>query len=221
MVHDGHRTLGELISLDGKISLITGAASGIGRAIAERYAEAGSALMLVDIDREKLNNFAEILRGRKVDVAQFIVDLSRKEEIDRLWEEIGSNPPDILVNNAGIYPFRKFDEVDEEFLDRVLNINLKSVFWMCQKMIGAREDKGGAIINISSIEAILPFKDWPLCIWPQQMGRTFPYEKPCKRLQQQGLQDQRPATRRNKHAGNQECRKRHPETAARPDQGWP
>lgn len=170
MAREKYRKLEELVSLSGKVALITGAASGIGKAIAERYAEAGSALLLVDIGKEKLNRFAETLKDRNVDVTPFVVDLSKKKEIDQLWEEIGNNPPDILVNNAGIYPFKKLDEVDEEFMDKVFNINLKSVFWMCQKMIGARDDKGGVIINISSIEAILPFKSGLYAYGPSKWG---------------------------------------------------
>lgn len=163
-------SLHELISMKGRISLITGAASGIGRAIAKRYAEAGSALILVDVDKEKLDGLSESLRENDVKVSAYRVDLSRKSEIDTLWDEIGSNPPDTLVNNAGIYPFRKFEEVDEEFLDRMFNINMKSVFWMCQRMITSRGDLGGSIINVSSIEAILPFKDGMYCYGPSKWG---------------------------------------------------
>lgn len=170
MVGHEHQKLEEMLSLEGKVSLITGAGSGIGRAIAERYAEAGAALILVDIDGTKLESITETLRGQGAEVTPFRIDLSRKKEIDALWEEIGINTPDILVNNAGIYPFRKLDEVDEEFLDHVFNINLKSVFWMCQKMIGSREDRGGVIVNISSIEAILPFKGGLYAYGPSKWG---------------------------------------------------
>ncbi len=170
MAHEELPSLQDLISLRGKRSLITGAASGIGKAIAMRYAEAGSDLILVDIDAEKLSNFSDELKERNVEVSAFKVDLSRKEEIDQLWADIEGQAPDIMVNNAGIYPFRKLNEVDEEFLDRVFNINFKAVFWMCQKMIGARHDQGGAIINISSIEAILPFKDGLYVYGPSKWG---------------------------------------------------
>lgn len=170
MVREEPRTLQELISLAGKVSLITGAASGIGRAIAERYAEAGSSLILVDVDREGLDSLSESLKEHQVEIHPFVVDLAEKKEIDRLWENISDNPPAILVNNAGIYPLRKLNEVDEEFLDNVFNINLKSVFWMCQNMINAREGKGGVIINISSIEAILPFKDGLYAYGPSKWG---------------------------------------------------
>ncbi len=76
-----------------------------------------------------------------------------------MWERFGDSVPDILVNNAGIYPFRDFLDVDEALYEKVLAVNLDSVYWMCQEMIGRRLKKGGVIINLGSIEAVLPFKE--------------------------------------------------------------
>ena len=150
--------ISKLISLKGKTSLVTGAASGIGEATAHRLAEAGSDLYLIDINEEKLLDVKKSL-GDMYDVAveAFKVDLGKKGEVDRLWKELRGREPDILVNNAGIYNFRDFIEVDESFLRKTLAVNLESVFWMCQNMISSRMDSGGTIINVSSIEAILPF----------------------------------------------------------------
>lgn len=67
--------------------------------------------------------------------------------------------PDVLVNNAGIYPFKNFLKVREDFYRLVLETNLDSVYWMCQQMIRRRHKKGGVIINIASIEAMVAFKD--------------------------------------------------------------
>lgn len=149
--------LSQLVSLKGKRALITGSAAGIGKAMAYRFAEAGADLELVDMNREGL-------RGVKKELSQFTsgirvhkVDVSKKEQIDALWENLDGEEPDILVNNAGIYPFKDFLEVDEAFLDKVMDINLTSAFWMCHNMIRRRSRKGGVIINIGSIEAILPF----------------------------------------------------------------
>ncbi|MCX6641839.1 MAG: SDR family NAD(P)-dependent oxidoreductase [Candidatus Bathyarchaeota archaeon] len=147
-----------LISLKGKRALITGSASGIGKAIADRFAEAGADLILVDIDDKNLIKTAGDLKVWKVNVIPKKVDLSKKREIDQLWKDIEGFEPDILVNNAGIYPFRDFLEVDEAFYHKVHAINLEAVLWMCQQMIRAKEKQGGVIINVSSIEAVLPFK---------------------------------------------------------------
>jgi len=153
------RSLPELISLRGKRALITGAAAGIGKAIAYRFAEAGADLELVDIDTERLAATKEELArfGTEVNIHQ--TDISKREDRDELWEKLSGDGPDILVNNAGIYPFKEFLDVDESFYKRVIETNLDSVYWMCQKMIGKRLKLGGVIINVGSIEALVAFKE--------------------------------------------------------------
>jgi 3-oxoacyl-[acyl-carrier protein] reductase len=153
------RPLADLISLNGKTGLITGSASGIGKAIARRFAEAGADLQLVDIDKEKLETARKGLSRFGTDVSVFKVDLGKKEEIDCLWAELEGKEPDVLVNNAGIYPLKDFLKLDESFLMRVMNINLNSTLWMCQHMIRRRAKRGGVIINVGSVEAIMPFKE--------------------------------------------------------------
>ena len=153
------RALPELISLKGKRALITGSAAGIGRAMAYRFAEAGANLELVDIDHERLAATKKELASFGTEVNVHETDISKQEEIDRLWEKLGRDGPDILVNNAGIYPFKEFLDVDESFYKRVIETNLDSVYWMCQKMISRRLKLGGVIINVGSIEAVLSFKE--------------------------------------------------------------
>ena len=151
--------LSNLISLKAERALITGSAAGIGKAIAYRFAEAGAALELVDIDEGSLKFAEEELSQFKAEIAIHRADLSKKEEIDALWDKLKGRAPSILVNNAGIYPFKSFVEIDEAFLKRVMEVNLNSVFWMCQHMIRSRSKQGGVIINVGSIEAVLPFKE--------------------------------------------------------------
>ncbi|WP_297090824.1 SDR family oxidoreductase [Thermococcus sp.] len=151
------KSLGELLSLRGRRALITGAASGIGRAAALRFAEAGADLELVDIDEFGLRETETLVEEFGIEANLHRVDLSRKVEIDALWEALKGREPDILVNNAGVYWFKDFTEVDGRFYEKVMAINLHSVFWMCQNFVRARKDKGGVIINVSSIEAFLPF----------------------------------------------------------------
>lgn len=154
-----YRHLDELISLRGKRVLITGASSGIGKAMAYRFAEAGANLELVDIDTRRLEILKDKLGAdRKIEVNAHHVDLSSKKEIDVLWENLGEATPAILVNNAGIYPFKQFLDMDEGFYRRVMDTNLGSVLWMCQQMIRRRKKLGGVIINVASIEAVVAFK---------------------------------------------------------------
>ena len=149
----------KLVSLEGKRAMVTGSASGIGRAIAYRFAEAGACLELVDINDETLVDVAAELKQFNREINVHKVNLSRKEEIDALWKKLAGKEPDVLVNNAGIYPSRPFLDVDESFLKRVMDVNLNSVFWMCQHMIRNKLRRGGVIINMGSIEAVMPLKE--------------------------------------------------------------
>lgn len=148
-----------LISLKGKRALVTGAATGIGQAIALRLAEAGADLDLVDVDAEGLAKASADLGKLRANIRQHVVDISSKDEMDKLWQDLEGSEPEILINNAGIYPFKDFLDVDEALYRKTMAINLDAVFWMCQHMIRARKKQGGVIINIGSIEAVIPFKD--------------------------------------------------------------
>ena len=149
----------ELVSLKNEKALITGAATGIGEAIAHRFAEAGASLELVDLGEEKLNKVKEDLKGYNVEIGVHKVNLSEEDEIGSLWKKLEGREPEILVNNAGIYPAKSFLEVDAKFLKNVMDVNCNSVFWMCQHMIRSRLKKGGVIINMGSIEAVMPLKE--------------------------------------------------------------
>lgn len=153
------KPLSELITLKGKRALITGSAVGIGKAMAYRFAEAGADLELVDMNKKGLGVVSKELLQFNTEVNIHKVDLSLREEIELLWEKLNGKEPDILINNVGVYPFRNFLEVDDAFLKKVMDINLNSVFLMCQHMIRRRLKRGGVIINIGSIEAIMPFAE--------------------------------------------------------------
>ena len=157
--HITHKPITELVSLFRKRALITGAAAGIGRAIAHRFAEASADLELVDINAQGLSVVKNELAQFHHEVNTHKVDISSKEAIDSLWDDLRGREPDILVNNAGIYPFKSFLETDTDFLKKVMDINLQSAFLMCHHMIQRRLKKGGVIINVSSIEAIMPFAE--------------------------------------------------------------
>lgn len=153
------RTSAQLLSMTGRRVLITGAASGIGRAMALRFAEAGADLLLLDIDEAGLRETKELLAKQSCRVTLQVVDLAQKTQIEAFWDHLGSELPDTLINNAGSYPLQDYLEVDANFLEKVLRINLEAAFWMCQRFIAGRKEQGGVIVNVSSIEALVPLRD--------------------------------------------------------------
>lgn len=137
--------------LAGKRCVITGAAQGIGKAIAERFAAEGAHLLLADIDATKL----EALTTR-LDQHSFVADVSRKAEVEALVARAAElwGGLDILVNNAGVTHSANLDDLTEEDFDRVFAINLKSALWGTQaaaRVMGP----GSAVINMSSVNAVL------------------------------------------------------------------
>lgn len=137
--------------LEGKRAVITGAAQGLGKAIAEKFAEEGARLILADINQAKLSAVAEALGGIAVHT-----DVSKKAKVDALFDRVQRewNGLDVLVNNAGVTHAAELIDLTEEDFDRVFAINLKSALFGTQH--AARLMKaGGAIVNMSSINAIL------------------------------------------------------------------
>jgi 3-oxoacyl-[acyl-carrier protein] reductase len=148
--------LNEILSFNKRTVLITGAASGMGQAMAKRFDEGGADLVLLDINQSGLEKTLNQLQRKEFHTI-YRVDLSSKDEIDEFWHNL-SCTPDTIINNAGVYPEQDFLKISQEDFHKTQRINLESAVWMCQNFINLREKHGGTIVNISSIEAILPFK---------------------------------------------------------------
>jgi len=141
--------------VDGKVALVTGAGSGLGRQFALTLAEAGATVALAARRREKLDETALLIAdvgGRSMSLDLDVTDsLSVTSCVRNVTSEFGA--PDILVNNAGIARQAFLTDIAEEDWDSVLDTNLKGVFLVAQatarEMI--RAGKGGSIVNIASI----------------------------------------------------------------------
>ncbi|MGA2639532.1 MAG: SDR family NAD(P)-dependent oxidoreductase [Spirochaetia bacterium] len=143
-----------MTDFEGQTAVVTGAAQGIGRAIAEAFVERGANLALCDLRIDKLSSSAEEM-GRKAKGQIFVrrVDLSQASEIADFVAAVEARFKgiDILVNNAGIHPLHPIMEISDEEWDHVLCINLKAQFHFCKAVLpGMRKRKYGRIINISS-----------------------------------------------------------------------
>ena len=155
---DGFVAAKDLLCLKGRRAILTGAASGIGKAMALRFADAGAECILLDIDRPALEKTAQELQAKGATLSVYTVDLTDKAQINAFWADVEARLPDILVNNAGVYTLKDYLEMEEAFLRSAMAVNLESVFWMCQEFIARRIQQGGIIVNVSTIEAVLPFK---------------------------------------------------------------
>ncbi len=146
--------------LDGKVALITGAASGIGLATAERFALEGAALVMADNQAETLLGEVERLRGAGYRVVPAMTDVTRSDEVAAAVmlavNEFGRL--DILFANAGIgYSGELVDTTDDDW-DRVMAVNAKGVFLSCRESIRqmlAQDPPGGAVVINGSISGLV------------------------------------------------------------------
>ncbi|OFZ13610.1 MAG: beta-ketoacyl-ACP reductase [Bdellovibrionales bacterium RBG_16_40_8] len=136
-----------------RVSLVTGAARGIGEAIAMRLARAGSTVLLFDVQKDKIENVAQSINKLGLQAYAYAVDVSNKAQVvDAVHGAIAQfGAVDILVNNAGIMRDNLLTNISEEDWDHVMTVNTKSAFLLSQAVMPKmKERKFGRIVNISS-----------------------------------------------------------------------
>lgn len=142
-------------ALEGKVAVITGAGSGIGKAIALLFAKNGARVMLADLRQENMEAVAIDIRKLNGSACCYACDVSQATEVELLVEETLKvfETVDILVNNAGIMDnFAPVADTSDKLWNSVIGTNLNSVFYLCRKTIELFIEKGnGTIINIASI----------------------------------------------------------------------
>ncbi len=146
------------MDFEGRSSIVTGASQGIGKAIALELAREGAEVILVDIQKRKLDEVAGEIKANKGKAAVFGADVSRRDEAMKVVEEVvkGSKKIDFLVNNAGITKDNLLMRMKEEEWDSVLNVNLKGVFNFSKAVIrNMIANRYGRIVNISSIVGLI------------------------------------------------------------------
>jgi NAD(P)-dependent dehydrogenase (short-subunit alcohol dehydrogenase family) len=149
--------------LSGKRALVTGAARGIGRGIAEVLAERGAAVAINDVDAAGACAVAELVRSLYgVDAMSAPGDVSKRADVERMFDAATAalGPIDILVNNAGIETVVPFLELTDDQWTRLVDVNLRGA-WLCSQIFCRRaidEKRPGNIVSIGSIQAgkVLP-----------------------------------------------------------------
>ena len=144
----------QAFDLSGKTAVVTGGGSGIGEAIVKALAGNGAYVLLFDRDQEGAERVVSEISDNRGKAAYALCDVS---DLGSVSEAMGQLPEgaslDILVNNAGIAHVGNLENTAPEDLDRVYGVNVKGVFNCLKAGIPAMKEKGGSIINVSSIAA--------------------------------------------------------------------
>lgn len=147
-----------MLNFTDKVVLITGAADGFGKLLAQSFAQRGAKLVLGDINLDGLNTLAASLTEQGTEVVALSCDVSQSDEckamVDSAVDKFGQL--DIAVNNAGVgQDFKALHETDEATMDRQFNINVKSVqFGMRHQITQMLKQQAGAILNVSSMAGL-------------------------------------------------------------------
>lgn len=140
--------------LDQKIALVTGAASGIGKAITERFLQEGALVVATDINQEALNQLKQEFTNVETVLLNVTSEDDWKQAIQHVIQTHGRI--DILINNAGITSEKPIHEVTPEEYDKVVLVNSRSVFLGLKHAIPEMvNQKSGAIVNMASVTAIV------------------------------------------------------------------
>lgn len=147
--------------LDGKTAVITGGASGIGRAIADCFAAAGAHIRILDVNVKSAGSAVEEINRMGGTASSYACDVSDYHQVRGTFQELfRTEHIDILVNNAGIAHVGKLEDTAQKDFDAVLDVNVKGVFYCMQASIGhMKQNGGGVILNMASIAATAGLRD--------------------------------------------------------------
>jgi NAD(P)-dependent dehydrogenase (short-subunit alcohol dehydrogenase family) len=142
-------------TLEGSTALVTGATSGIGRAVALQLAQLGAQVVVHGRSEERGAKVVQEIQNAGGKARFVAADLSDADDVRRLAAEAG--PVDILINNAGVYKFGATADTDDAFFDEHININLRAPYILVQQLVPAMAERGGgAVVNLSTIAATVP-----------------------------------------------------------------
>jgi NAD(P)-dependent dehydrogenase (short-subunit alcohol dehydrogenase family) len=146
-------TPGRAFSLHGKTAVVTGAAGGIGGWLAAGLGAAGAAVLLTDVDGPGLDGVVETLAGAEVEAKAFACDLGEADASERIVQAAVDQfgRLDVLVNNAAVNRRMPILEMDPETWDLITTIDLKAPYFLSQAAARAMRERGGSIVNVSSI----------------------------------------------------------------------
>src|SRR5579875_2006609 len=146
-----------MFSLQNKIALITGAGSGIGKAVAVLFAKQGANVYVTDINAEAANAVASSITDSGGIAHTIICNVSNQQEVKTAFAHL--NRIDVLVNSAGISHIGTVETTSEEDFDKLYNVNVKGVYNCLHEAIPLMKQNGGAIVNLASIASNIGLPD--------------------------------------------------------------
>jgi NAD(P)-dependent dehydrogenase (short-subunit alcohol dehydrogenase family) len=150
-----------LNTLENRTAVVTGAGSGIGRAIAHRFAAAGARVALLDVAADAAADAAREIAAAGGAAAPFPCDVSRQQEVDDAFRAVAARlgAADVLVNSAGVAHVGTVEQTTEADLDRLYAVNVKGVYNCLRAAVAAMKGRGGAILNIASVAGVVGIPD--------------------------------------------------------------
>ncbi len=142
--------------LQDKVGLITGGGSGIGEASARRFAAEGAAVAIVDLNLEGAERVASAIRQAGGRAHAIVADVAREDDVRAMLQETHNEfgALHILMNNAAIFVDNDVEDTTEAEWDRIMDINVKSLFWACKYALPALKETKGVILNIASMVGV-------------------------------------------------------------------
>lgn len=147
--------------LAGKTAIITGAGSGIGRAIAVRFAEEGAAVAILERDLDAGQAATDAITGAGGIAGVFECDVANQARVEEVFDNVQSElgTLNVLVNNAGIAHVGSVETTTEEDMDRLYAVNVKGVYNCLKAGVARMKEKGGAILNLASAVSTVGIPD--------------------------------------------------------------
>jgi NAD(P)-dependent dehydrogenase (short-subunit alcohol dehydrogenase family) len=142
---------------ESKVAIVTGAASGVGRATAQRLASEGASVYGLDVDETGLKETAALVAESGGRIETGVHDLSRRANCHEAVRAAvaAHGRVDVLANVAGVSRFHIFDELTEDEFDFIMGVNVKGVAFMCQAALPHLLESKGAIVNVASIAGLI------------------------------------------------------------------
>lgn len=140
-------------TFEGKVALVTGAASGIGDATARRFAEEGAAVVALDLDEARLKEAVAGLAKAEAVVCDVAQRAACGAAVERATERFGRL--DVVANCAGVNRFHLFEQMPEEDWHLILGVNLSGTAFMCQAALPALLETEGCIVNVASVAGLM------------------------------------------------------------------